>query len=258
MSIDNQTNTALDWFATAPGIYLQCQEQVLFDQAVSNIFGFNAVQIGLLEIDLLRNSRIPYSYHADVHAGMLHCDSTQLPFLSNSIDLLVMPHGLDFSKYAHETLREAERVLVPEGYVIITGFNPFSCWGLKRFLRKRKDYPWNANFLTLLRIKDWLALLGLELVSTRMTCYSPPFSSPKWLRRFEFMDKIADKWWPMMGGVYFLVAQKRVVNMRLIKPKWKKSKLKAQLAAAPTQTSQKQENQKRQTLETHETINNDQ
>ncbi|BCM24962.1 class I SAM-dependent methyltransferase [Methyloradius palustris] len=240
MSIDNQTSPEQDWLSTALGMYLQSKEQELFDEAVANIFGFNAVQIGLLDIDLLRNSRIPYAYRADVNAGLLRCDSTRLPFLSNSIDLLVMPHGLDFSKYAHETLREAERVLVPEGYVIITGFNPFSSWGLKRFLLKRKGYPWRANFLTLLRIKDWLALLGLELVTTRMACYSPPFTSPKWLQKFRFMDKIAGKWCPMMGGVYFLVAQKRVVNMRLIKPKWKKSKLKAQLATAPRQTSQKQ------------------
>jgi ubiquinone/menaquinone biosynthesis C-methylase UbiE len=237
MSIDNLTDAGLDWFATPIGIYLQGKEQVLFDDAVSNIFGFNALQIGLLEIDLLRNSRIPYIFHVDVNAGQLLCDSAQLPFLSNSIDLLVMPHGLDFSRYPHETLREAERVLLPEGYVIMTGFNPFSFWGLTRFLRKRKEYPWQANFLTLLRVKDWLALLGLEIVSTQMTCYSPPLSSPKWLRRFEFMDKIADKWWPMMGGVYFIVAQKRVVNMRLIKPKWKKTKLKGQLASAPTQTN---------------------
>ncbi len=254
MSIDNQTSPGREWFGTAPGIYLQEQEQALFDEAVANIFGFNALQIGLLEIDLLRNSRIPYSYHVDVSAGLLRCDSTQLPFLSNSIDLLVMPHGLDFSQYAHETLREAERVLVPEGYVVITGFNPFSSWGLKRFLLKRKGYPWHANFLTLLRIKDWLALLGLELVTTRMTCYSPPFSSPKWLHRFKFMDKIADKWCPMMGGVYFLVAQKRVVNMRPIKPKWKKSKLKAQLAPAPRQTSQKQSEK---SIKSDEIANND-
>src|SRR5450830_1127681 len=258
MSIDNQTNDnqtgqERDWFATAPGIYLQEKEQALFDEAVFNIFGFNAVQIGLLGIDVLRNSRIPYAYHADVSKGQLQCDSTQLPFQSNSIDLLVMPHRLDFSQYAHETLREAERVLVPEGYVIITGFNPFSCWSLKRLLRKRKGYPWNAHFLTLLRIKDWLALLGLELVSTRMTCYSPPFNSPKWLRRFAFMDKIAGKWRPMMGGVYFLVAQKRVVNMRPIKPNWKNPKLKARLATAPTQTSQAQEYQIQENQTQHTT-----
>jgi SAM-dependent methyltransferase len=223
------------WLETPLGVYLQAQEQALFDTAVSDVFGFNAVQIGMPAMDLLRSSRMPFSFKAGNHEGAVLCDSGHLPFLANSVDLILLPHALEFSQDPHQTLREAERVLVPEGHIMITGFNPFSAWGLKRSLSRDADYPWHGNFLTLLRIKDWLALLGFEMSAARMACYAPPFANPLWLRRFEFMDKTGGRWWPMMGGVYFIVAKKRVLGMRVIRPNWNKSKLERGLVSVPTQ-----------------------
>jgi hypothetical protein len=78
-------------------------------------------------------------------------------------------------------------------------------------------------------------LLGFEMVASRMACYAPPFANPSWLRRFEFMDKSGDRWWPMMGGVYFIVAKKRVLGMRVIRPSWSKSKPDPGLVSVPTQ-----------------------
>ncbi|HZV99634.1 MAG TPA: class I SAM-dependent methyltransferase [Methylophilaceae bacterium] len=231
MSIQDQH----EWLATPLGSYLQEQEQVLYDNAVSDVFGFNAVQIGMQEMDLLRNSRISFSLKADVDHGSVRCDSSYLPFKNNSIDLVLLPHTLEHSEIPHQTLREAERVLVPEGHVMISGFNPISAWGLKHVTAKDNSYPWNGCFRTLLRIKDWLALLGFEVVDTRMACYALPFSNPVWLQKSRCMDKAGDRWWPMMGGVYFIVAKKRVLGMRLIRPNWKKAKLKPSLVPAPSQ-----------------------
>ena len=236
MSIEDQQK----WLMTPLGAYLQEQEQVLFDNAVSDVFGFNALQLGMLEMDLLRNCRIPFSIKANINQGAVHCDSSQLPILTNSIDLLLLPHALEFSPSPHQTLREAERVLVPEGHIMISGFNPISGWGLRRLAARRVDYPWNGHFLPLLRIKDWLALLGFEIVAGRMACYALPFDNPAWLHRFQFMGKTGDRWWPMMGGVYFIVAKKRVLGMRLIRPNWNKSKLKPSLVPAPTQKTDTQ------------------
>jgi len=231
MSVDHHQ----EWLSTPLGHYLQAQEQSLFDNAVGDVFGFNAVQLGMLQMDLLRNSRIPYLLKADGSHGQLLCDSLQLPLVGNSIDLLLLPHGLDFSDNPQQTLREAERVLVAEGHIMITGFNPVSSWGLKHALVKHESYPWNTSFLSLLRVKDWLELLGLEVTVSRMACYSPPFSNTNWLQRFKFMDKAGGRWWPMMGGIYFIVAKKKVVGMRLIKPKWNKAKFKPSLVATPSQ-----------------------
>lgn len=231
MSIEQQQQ----WLQTSLGHYLQAQEQTLFDHAVSDVFGFNAVQVGMLQMDLLRNSRIPFSLKADLHAGAVHCEPSQLPFVTNSIDLLQLPHVLEFSEDPHQTLREAERVLVAEGHIMISGFNPISTWGLKRLAAKKEGYPWDGNFLPLLRIKDWLALLGFELVATRMACYAPPCKNPAWRGRFQGLDSAGDRWWPMMGGVYFIVAKKRVLGMRLIRPNWQAAKLKPGLVPTPSQ-----------------------
>jgi hypothetical protein len=122
--------------------------------------------------------------------------------------------------------------------LILTGFNPISAWGIKQLLSKdnnyaqNENYPWHGHFFTLSRIKDWLALLGLEFVSGSMNCYEPPINDEKWLNRFAFMDKMGDKWWPMMGGLYFIVAKKRVVNVTLLKPNWKKNSIKSRLAVS--------------------------
>ena len=231
MSIEHQDQ----WLQTPLGNYLQAKEQALFDHAVSDVFGFNAVQVGMLRMDLLRNSRMPFCLRVDVNDGAVRCEPSQLPFVTNSIDLLQLPHVLEFSENPHQTLREAERVLVPEGQIMISGFNPISSWGLKRLVAKDEGYPWNGNFMSLLRIKDWLALLGFEITATRMACYAPPFRNPSWLERFQGLDKAGGGRWPMMGGIYFIMAKKRVIGMRLIRPSWQAAKLKSKLVPTPSQ-----------------------
>ena len=228
----NQHNDQHNWLDNTLGLYLCVREQAMYDEVVADIFGFNALQLGLLQIDTLKNSRIPHVLRVGNREGDTYCESDYLPFAESCIDLLCLPHVLEFSRNPHQTLREAERVLVPEGHLVITGFNPISAWGIKQVLGKNASYPWGGHFFTLSRIKDWLALLGLEFVSGRMSCYEPPVNDQKWLKRFEFMDKLGDKWWPMMGGIYFIVAKKRVVNMTLLKPNWKNNALKSRFAVS--------------------------
>jgi SAM-dependent methyltransferase len=62
----------------------------------------------------------------------LHCDFDALPFPNQSLDLVLLPHTLELARDPHDTLREVERVLVPEGRVVIVGFNPASLWGLRQ------------------------------------------------------------------------------------------------------------------------------
>jgi SAM-dependent methyltransferase len=129
---------------------------------------------------------------------------------------------LEFGDDPHQILREVVRVLVPEGQVIIAGFNPWSLLGLKRMWPSaRRHTPWNGHFINLPRLKDWLSLLSFDIVSGRMHGYLPPFSQEPWLRRFSFMDAAGDRWWPFAGGVYFLQAVKRVRGMRVITPSWR-------------------------------------
>jgi len=228
----------LSWLDTPIGAYLLAQERFVFDDVVSNIFGFNALQLGFLQADLLRNSRIPFALRASEAQGDFLCETQQLPISSNTMDLVLLPHTLDFSMNPQQTLREVERVLMPEGHVVITGFNPISTWGMRRFISKRcssSSALWHAHFLSALRIKDWLNLLGFEIVSTRMSCYKLPVQSATWMQRFDSLDKLGSRCWPMLGGVYCIVAKKRVLGMRIIKPNWKQAKLKRGLAISPSQ-----------------------
>ena len=155
-----------------------------------------------------------------LHSVKLWMELAELPFETSSIDLALLPHVLEFSQHPHEILREIERVLRPEGSVIISGFNPLSLWGLRRVLGQKKEYPWCGNFISILRMKDWLTLLGFEVEIGHFACYTPPFNSSALLTRMQRSEPTTEHWWAAVGAVYFLHAKKRVPGMRLIKRKW--------------------------------------
>jgi SAM-dependent methyltransferase len=116
MSDVGAPNGVGEWIASPLGRHLFEREQKYFDEAVADIFGYNAFQLGMSEVDLLRGSRIPLrcrvaaSGRADVVT-----DFRDLPLASNSADLVLLPHVLEFAEHPHQILREVERVLMPEG-----------------------------------------------------------------------------------------------------------------------------------------------
>jgi SAM-dependent methyltransferase len=226
-----------DWFSTPNGEYVLRWEHAQFDSAVEDVFGFNAVQIGLPRIDLLRQNRIPLRTRVGLEpASDLVADSGVLPLASGSVDLVLLPHVLEFSPHPHRILREAARVLMPDGQIVISGFNPLSLWGLKRALGfGREEFPWCGRFIGLLRLKDWLQLLSFELNGGRFGCYAPPFLQANWLQRSAFMEKAGDRWWPIAGGVYVVRAIKRTVGMRLVMPGWRGQAAPAQSLSPVTQ-----------------------
>ncbi len=214
------------WLATPQGRYVLDWEQTRLDSIVADIFGFNAVQLGLPGCDLLRANRIALRFSAGAEPGVaLAADLAQLPLATSSIDLVLMPHVLEFARDPHQILREVERVLMPEGQVVICGFNPFSLWGLRRRF-PASGIPWRGRYLSLPRIKDWLALLGFEANRGCFGCYAPPAAQRKWINRFAFMERAGDRWWPIAGGVYIIQAVKRVQGMRLVTPAWRTAAVK--------------------------------
>jgi SAM-dependent methyltransferase len=229
-----------EWLAAPAGRYLLDWESEQFDMATADMFGYHALQLGLAQMDALRTNRMPYRWTAVSSAADLEvlaftgtkiqrpieliCDFTELPFASQSLDLVVLPHTLEFAADPHAALREVERVLVPEGRVVICGFNNWSLWGLRQLAGRRLGTPYlprAGDFIGYKRIKDWLRLLGLEFVQGRFGCYRPPCRDDAWLNRWAFMDKAGARWWPVLGAAYFIVAVKRVKAMRLVGPAWK-------------------------------------
>ena len=219
-------NTLQDWFATPLGQYLLEKEQAYLDDVTPDVFGYHALQIGMPGVDLLRASRIAHRVRvAAADRPNLYAKCHELPFATQSVDLVVLPHLLEFAAGPHEILREVDRVMMPEGRLVIVGFNPWSLWGLRSaFGFGRDEYPWNGRFVSLLRVKDWLALLGFDVNAGRLVAYAPPFKSGKVRRQFGFMEPAGDRWWAVGGAVYMLQAIKRVRGMRLLTPAWAQQK----------------------------------
>ncbi len=243
-----------EWFQTPPGQYLLGWEQTQFDLAVADLFGYNAMQLGLPELQTLQANRMPHRWlalpeelqsavsqaaQADGSTGSpqhlrvaLVTDAAALPFPAATLDLVVLPHTLELSADPHQVLREVERVLVPEGRVVISGFNPGSLWGLRQGRARLSGrvgllgepdlfLPDAGEFIGPWRLRDWLQLLSFEVESDRFGCYRPAFKTDKWLQRSAWMDRAGARWWPIFGAVYFVVAVKRVRGMRLLGPAWK-------------------------------------
>ena len=228
------------WLSTPLGSHLLETELRYFDQELADVFGFNALQLGLPEFDFLRANRMPHRWVTGTDGPVgLQSDPCALPIQSAVADLVVLPHALEFSSNPHQVLREVSRILMPEGHVVLSGFNPWSLWGVRRLANHGNGvYPWRGQFINLPRIKDWMALLGFELAGGRMCCYAPPLTTEKWFRRFSFMEEAGDRWWPFAGGIYFLHGIKRVPGMRIITPKWKSVEVKKKaLAAVPHKTN---------------------
>ena len=137
---------ALDrWLQSPAGAYVRAFEQACLDELTVDIFGFNALQIGVPQLDALAASRMPNKWQAAIRTSTadelafaaggqqiaVALDFEELPFASHSIDLVVLPHVLEFASEPHQVLREVERVLIPEGQLIICGFNPASQWAVR-------------------------------------------------------------------------------------------------------------------------------
>ena len=266
------------WLRTPPGRYLLDWEQDRLDHGVADAFGFHALQLGLPELDGLRANRMPHRWVASdvlldaeplpspppssdisttqLEGSRVHLRSEfdALPFPASSLDLVVLPHSLELARDPHLTLREVERVLMPEGRLLITGFNPVSLWGARqRVARLRGAHdlflPRAGDFIGYWRLRDWLRLLGFEVEAGRFGCWRPPLRSPLWLERFAWMDRVGDRWWPVLGAVYFLVAVKRVRGMRLVglaKPERRKA------AAAPAVVANRQQRRTRAPAESEQ------
>jgi SAM-dependent methyltransferase len=217
------------WLESPAGQYVLNWEQQQIDAAVADIFGFHALQVGLPELQGLRANRMPHRWQAsDAPHGhvTVQCDFDALPFDSQSLDLVVLPHTLETAADPHDALREVDRVLMPEGRLVITGFNPASLWGLRQKIGRLRQrlalgsspmfLPGQSELITQGRLRDWLQLLNLEVEGGRFGCYRPPLNQEQWLSNFGWMEPAGDRWWPMLGAVYLLVAVKRVRGLRLV------------------------------------------
>lgn len=223
------------WLATPAGRYLLAWEHSQCEAAVADVFGYFALQCGLPELDALAANRMPTRVRAVLDGAQTRPDAERsvvrlanfedLPFEAQSLDLVVLPHVLECAPDPHQILREVDRVLRPEGRVVVIGFNPVSFWGARQKLPPkvwRPFLPCPGPFIAVPRLRDWLQLFGYGIERGRYGCYRPPCRTQRWLDRWAFLEHAGDRWWPILGSVYTVSAVKRVRGMRLIGPAWKK------------------------------------
>ena len=198
------------------------------------------LQLGPGPEDFLSNVDLGLAIHSpSTRASNPQCTlntaSEALPFSARSIDLLILPHTLDFSDEPHSALREADSILAAEGILVVCGFNRWSLWGLRRAVTLRpRPSPWNGDFLSPGRVQDWMRLLGLEILGGKMMFYQPPISRAGLLRKTDFLEKAGDRWWPLLGGVYLLVARKKRLGLTGVKPRMARHRPFGIDAMAPT------------------------
>ena len=200
------------WLQTPPGRHLLAWEQAQVDAAVVDLFGFHALQLGLPELDGLQANRMPHRWLA---GRDVLCEFDALPFESASLDLVLLPHALELACDAHALLREVERVLRPEGRLIVFGLNPASLWGLRqnlgRLRRRGEPYlPRDGEFIGYWRLRDWLQLLSFDVEAARFGVYRPPMRSEAWLHRWRWIDGDQD-----MQDIWNILLAEAVLSLQL-------------------------------------------
>ncbi len=211
-------------------------------------FGYHLLKIGALS-GFVDSSRCAIKHQvalsdkenfAYLNNSGLCADIDDLPILEHSVDVCVLSHALEFSLDPHHVIREANRVLIPNGYLIITGYNPFSLAGLNSFIPyRRQQSPWNERFFSAMRVKDWLQLMGYEILMDERCLHSSlahPLSQGVIARNWR---KFAQQYLPSLGSIYVIVAKKRVLPLTPIKPKWKLRPKLEPVNATPMNSSRK-------------------
>ena len=215
-----------DWFESPLGRELLNAEAESLDKVLAALFGYHLLQVGCPgKLNLARASRTLRQFSVDLEYSSSECgaclaEPEYLPIQGDCIDVAILPHTLEFCSDPYQTLREIDRVLIPEGHLVLCGFNPLSHWGLRRFLEQKKRAPWSGRFLRVGTLREWLEVLGFELRCVEHFFFAPPLSQPKLAKVLTFGDRGAKARWPILAGAYLILARKRVSTLTPIRPRW--------------------------------------
>ncbi|MCU4674853.1 class I SAM-dependent methyltransferase [Catenovulum sp. 2E275] len=222
---DLQLESPLNWQQLPQGKFVQKQIERHLNPWWPQVFGYHLLKVGALSSEI-NTSVCPIKHQINL-AGVsgdkqgIIADIHHLPFRENSVDAVLLAHTLDFTHDPHQVLREAHRAVLANGYIFITGFNPFSLTGLFRFFPKLKHSPIaQSRFFNPNRIRDWLNLLGCEVVADQRFIYGSLSKQPSNYTK-RWIPGITHQYLSHFGAVYLLVARKRELPLTPTKAKWK-------------------------------------
>jgi len=242
-----------NWLRSSPqGARLYTLEQKLIGEALTQVFGWQLLQIGLWGDDnaLISEARTQrksvLAWHGEsrstpglLQGSFIRSRTDSLAIASDAVDAVLLPHTLEYESDPHEILREVGRVLSGEGHLIVLGFRPFSLWGLRHLFAKQGFPPGLERTIGEGRLRDWLKLLGFEVVDARRYMFSLPWGSPEPSSRSIF-ERSGEQVWPMLAGGYMLKARKRVYTLTPVRPRWRfRQKVVGQLIEPTTRMGNK-------------------
>jgi SAM-dependent methyltransferase len=204
------------WYTRANGQYLLENVRLNLEKALERAFGYHILQLGVTRHHPMYdqspvNHRIYSAQRAGDGIGLIaHCE--ELPLESDSIDILIAHHSLEFEANPHGALREMQRVLAPQGQLFIIGFNPYSAFGIGACFRGlSRNSAWHHHHpVGSHRVSDWLHLLGCEVQNCSYLFAVPPLGSGRLRSALASCDGWLSGHNIPLGGLYVLHAIKQV------------------------------------------------
>ena len=227
-----------EWYRSAQGIAVLEAECAIVKPIISRLFGYHILQVGPNdEFSLIDESPVGHKiiFAPSWRRGIQNAvsDIEELPLETDSIDVVVVHHALDFTDDSHKLLREVTRVLRPGGHMLIVGFNPVSPWGFWRMFKRKTYLPWRGRFLSKRRLGDWLQLLNLQIDSVDYGLHFLPLKFASLLRRAKKIERLCRKLHSPLGGAYFVLCVKQVPTITPEMPKWRPLRSPATATAIP-------------------------
>jgi SAM-dependent methyltransferase len=220
------------WLRSPLGRRVHALESRHISEALAQVFGWQLLQIGHWgdSARLIADARTQHktvlaqslpTMEPDCGVSRVLSRTDALGIGSESVDAVLLPHTLEFESDPHAVLREVERILTGDGHLIVVGFRPFSWWGLRHLFTRDGFPPGAERLLAEHRVRDWLKLLGFEIVDAKRYLFTVPWGSavPSSERLFETVGAVA---WPLMAGAYMLKARKRVYAVTPLRLNWSK------------------------------------
>jgi SAM-dependent methyltransferase len=215
------------WLTQFLGKSLLEYEQQAVALMQSGKYGNSTLLLGVPhQVAFLKSGLTPNKFLlSPIHDREMSCvfiegDFYELPIHTGSVDQVILPHTLELLDNPHKLLSEACRIVKPEGYIYITGFNPYSLWGLKKCFTKNEGIPWSRNFISASTIKKWLELADFELQEQNMVLFRPATQHYSLYQKLKFLEWVGNKCYKPLGGVYILKAQAKVIPLSPIRLHW--------------------------------------
>lgn len=240
------------WHDSCYGSEFYNQEIQILKSHIEKFFGFHILQIGASELEYFKdlsdnlkiNHRLVLKQYTKLpddskmprgtvitnkpsepqgSVSVLYGNDNSLPLETASIDAVLIAHNLEFSTDPYGNLREVDRILMPEGHLIILGFNPWSLWGVRKVLTgyNVNCFPWDGSskWFSSYRICDWLTLLNYQVKHKIHFFYRPCVNNKKILgytKAFEQIGKI----FPFGSAGFCIIAEKKQESFTLVRTNW--------------------------------------